>query len=266
MIILFTKYNLASINIATEIASKTNSGQTGAGGIGNDNVKLIDAGTHSVLDVPSDFGDELVIVLSTHKSKIKEKIFTAHFPGNWNKAELGGTEKTLVRASVPEFKILCKKIKEAADSIGWKFSMEADHHGPTGFSPMIFVEIGSGEEEWRDKNASKAMAGAILRAVDAIDAVDAVNHANYRIALAFGGGHYPKVFNRIQIEDENIAISHICPKYAIDSVDEAMFIQAVEKTNPKPTMIIISKEETNARQCEKIIAFARNAGLEIREI
>lgn len=220
-------------------------------------LRLIDTNAPSVLEVPSEFGDELAVVLSTHKSRIREKVMTAHFPGNWSGAELGGAPRTLVKADASALKKLIWEIKKQADMIGWNTMLEADHHGPTGNSPMIFVEIGSGEEEWADEKAAKGMADALITASE--------KEESYEAFLGFGGGHYPKAFTKMIIEGP-MAVAHICPKYAIDSLDEALFGQAVSKTIGKISKVVVLKDETNREQKAKVKNLAEKFGLVYEEI
>ncbi len=254
MIILFTRNNIASFNIAKKLIENHNFKN-----IGNDEwrcgaVKLIGCDAPTVLEVPANFGSESVIVLSTHKSKIIEKIMTVHFPGNWAAADMGGNPQTLNCSPANLLRILFEEVKSQAEKIGWKVGLEADHHGPTGESPMIFAEIGSGEEEWNDSNAAEGMANAIMRAT-------AQESEQFPVFFAVGGGHYPKKFEQI-MKERKMAISHVAPKYAIEKMDEKMFRQAIEKCTEKVERVLVLKDETNAAQKKKIIDFAEKFGIE----
>ena len=227
-------------------------------GICKKKVCLINCKSESILEV-EDFidGAETIIVLSTHKSKINQKIMTCHYPGNWSKAEMKGKERTLTIANANLLKNLSIEINKESQKIGWDFSLEADHHGPTGLSPMIFVEIGSTEKEWRDERAAKSMADAVINAI--------CREEKYVTVAVFGGGHYPKAFNKIQLEGE-YAIGHIAPKFVLDSMDEEMFRQAIEKNVDRVSKILIAKDETSAKQREKIKEFATKSELEVETV
>ncbi|MFN7991907.1 MAG: D-aminoacyl-tRNA deacylase [Candidatus Micrarchaeia archaeon] len=253
MIILFTSENPASANIAKALIERHRFVPDGDKRWSRGDVRLIDTESPSVLDVPADLDTDLIIVLSTHRSRIEEKIMTAHFPGNWGDAELGGRSRTLCVAAAGRLKILLQEIKKEADRIGWKCSLEADHHGPTGATPMIFAEIGSGEAEWNDPEAALAMANAIVASLSRDD--------RYQAVFGIGGGHYPKVFTRLMLETD-LAIGHILPKYAIDNLDEEMFRQALEKTVEKVWKVLVVKDETNAAQKGRISELARKAGID----
>ena len=251
MIVLFTSKNIASKNIAKKLienhgfVSTQNKKQWEREG-----VLLIDTEAQSVLEVPTDFETDCLIVLSTHRSKTPGKMLTAHVPGNWGKADMGGKPKTLNMAHASVLKALINALKREAERIGWPVSIEADHHGPTCSVPIIFVEIGNNEEQWGYEQAGEAVADAVARVL-----------FGEKIALAqtvcgFGGGHYSKRFTALMLESD-YAVGHIAPKYAIDDMDIDMFRQAVEKNVEKVSKILILKDETNIAQKEKIKGFAQ---------
>ena len=242
-LVLYTSNNIASKNIAEELLEL------------KPNVEVIDTKAATVLDVPTDRATDYFVVLSTHKSKTAGPMITAHFPGNWDTAELGGEPRTL--------NIACgSKIKEfirAANAAGvsWPVVLEADHHGPTPGKPIIFVEIGSSENEWQDKTAAKIVAeatAAMLR-----------SSKQYETVLGVGGGHYAKAFTKLVLESD-YAVGHILPKYGIDKIDYEMFQQAIEKNVEPVAKVLLLAEETNLKQKEKIRGFAERAGIAYEEL
>ncbi|HSB47825.1 MAG TPA: D-aminoacyl-tRNA deacylase [Candidatus Bilamarchaeum sp.] len=257
MILLFTSNNPASRNIADRLVSEQGFAPAGPGRWEKGSHALIETGAPSVLEVPMDYETDCLIVLSTHRSKIKEKIFTAHYPGNWDGNDLGGERRTLNTAFPSRLKILLQEMKREADRIGWKCGLEADHHGPTGKAPIIFVEIGSGEEEWNDIAAASAMAAAVSRALG--------RNERYDSFFAIGGGHYPKAFEKMAFGGP-LAIGHILPKYSIDSLDADTFRQAVEKSVDKVVKVVVLKDETNLAQKEKIRKLAAEHSLEVEMV
>ncbi|NYZ73859.1 hypothetical protein H0O00_01830 [Candidatus Micrarchaeota archaeon] len=218
--------------------------------------RMIDTKAPTVIDVPTDF-NEPVLVLSTHKSRTPGKMLTAHIPGNWGEAGLGGEPRTLNIAPASRLKALVVALKKEGDRIGWPVSLEADHHGPTCDTPIMFVEIGNGEEQWQDREAAEAVANAVMASLD--------NNETYETVLGFGGGHYSKGFTRLVLET-GFAVGHIAPKYAIDGMDEAMFRQAVERNMEKVMKVVVLKDETNAKQRQKIKEFAEKLGLPVEMI
>ncbi len=246
--IIFTSNNPASRNIAECLMEKGFQASGDGWIMGNET--MVDCRAASVLEVP-EYDAELMIVLSTHRSRNPEKVLTAHIPGNWNGNDAGGEEKTLNVANCSKLKILIQEIAKEAEKIGWKFSLEADHHGPTIKTPIIFVEIGCTEKEWSDKAAGNAIAEAVLRSLGRSETFESF--------VGFGGGHYAKDFTRMMIETDR-AIGHIGPKYVIDSIDEEMFLQAMERNVEKISKVLILKKETNSSQKKKLISLCGKLG------
>ncbi|MBU0532268.1 hypothetical protein KKB44_02120 [Candidatus Micrarchaeota archaeon] len=252
MILLFTSKNVASRNIAKKLIENHGFEKKGENEWERDNVRLIETNAETVLDVPTDFDTDLILVLSSHKSKTGGKMITAHFPGNWGDAKMGGEKRALNIAFGSKLKILMKELKKA-NELGWPLFIEADHHGPTCNIPIMFVEIGSTEEEWADEKAAEAVAEAVSEFLKKDEA--------YKTVFGIGGGHYSREFTKLVLETE-YAIGHIAPKYVLDDLDEELFKQAIEKNVDKVSKIIISKKETNASQKKRIIAFAEKYGIE----
>ncbi len=263
--LIFTRKNIASANIADALIAKFGFSASGKGEWthAETRVKLLETNAPTVLDIPIGFNTDCLVVLSSHKSKNKGKLLSVHVPGNWGAAELGGDPKTLNTVPVREFKIFSQEIRREADLISWDFSLEADHHGPTCQAPIIFIEIGSDEAEWKDPVAVGAMANAT---VAALARLQNPKHETLEVALGFGGGHYPKEFSRLETQDTRLALSHICPKYEIDSLDPEMFKQAVEKNTEHVSKVLVLKDETNARQKEKVRQLADLFSLEVEMI
>ncbi len=253
MIILFVPKNIASLNIAKKLIANHGFVSRTKNEWINGEIRLIQIDTESVLEVPCDF-DDFVLVLSTHKSKTPGKMLTAHFPGNWGIAQMGGESNTLNVAPASLLKILAKNMKNEGEKIGWPFSLEADHHGPTGISKMIFVEIGTEEAEWSDEEAGKAVARAIMQSLEEVK-----NNKANEVFFGVGGGHYPTKFTKIILESD-LAVGHIAPKYVIDSMDEQMFKQAIEKNVEKVSRVLI-EDGLNLKQKKKIEEFCTKLGL-----
>lgn len=256
MHILFTDKNPASKLIAQMLIDhhgfKADGADRWKGGY---DTALIDTKVASVLDVPTDFDTDTLIVLSTHRSKVPGKMLTAHVPGNWGAADMGGEPKTLNIAPAALLKMVIQELKKEGDGINWPVSLEADHHGPLSKKPIVFVEIGNGEEQWGEKEAANAVANATISAISRYGM-----EKKPIIAFGVGGGHYPKTFTRLVIETD-IAVGHILPKYSIESLDERMFRQAIEKNVEPIEKILIAKDETNLAQKDKMKKLAGSFGI-----
>jgi D-aminoacyl-tRNA deacylase len=249
-LILYTSKNIASASIAKKMI------EIGA------TIEPIDTVSDSVLDIPTDFDTDCIIVLSTHKSKAGNPMLTAHFPGNWDKADMGGKERTLniadgkmLKRIIHELDIANKKHK-----LDWPLFIEADHHGPNSLVPIIFVEIGSTEKEWKNEKAAMVVAEAVN------NSVRKTQDSELETVFCIGGGHYSKEFTKMALEQEDIAIGHICPKYAIDSLAEDIFRQAIEKNTGSVTRVLVLKESTNSSQKKKIESLCKRFGVSYEEV
>ena len=178
-----------------------------------------------------------IVFLSKHKSRTEMRSLTVHPTGNVGKAILGGASHSL---SVPDphllFELLSgmKKINEEA-GLGYDVTLEATHHGPTDLEiPSLFVEIGSTDAEWADKNAGKAIAQAVMGIREKTGAGEepaAVSESgeNKIVAVGFGGGHYAERQTKWLLGGK-ILFGHIFPKHHMELLTEKTIRDAFEKS------------------------------------
>ena len=93
-----------------------------------------------------------------------------------------------------------------------------------------FIELGSEEKQWNDKNAASAVA-SVVRESTSIE-------GNFKSAIALGGGHYCPDFTKLVLRTE-WALGHICPEHALSFLDSEMLQKAIDATFPKPEAIVI---------------------------
>jgi len=137
----------------------------------------------SIIDIVPFHDAGCYIFASTHRSESGKPCFTAHTPGNWGAAGMGGEPRTLNIASASRLSAAVRKMKalSEASSLKWGISVEVDHHGPTLSKPALFVEIGSSEKEWGIIEAGVICAQGIIAAAAAEPAPEA--------CIGFGGTH-----------------------------------------------------------------------------
>ena len=169
------------------------------------------------------YPSDLYIFASRHSAESGIPCLTVHTTGNWGDAMYGGESRTLARAPAQHMLAALQYLKEHQID-GFSVSYEVTHHGPTPDAPVMFVEVGSTEEQWQNEEAAAVVAEAILAALEPVDAPT---------AIGVGGGHYAPRFTQISLK-KGIAFGHMAPKYAFDFLDEYMLRQAVEKTIPRP--------------------------------
>ena len=206
------------------------------------------------------------IICSTHKSESEMPCFTSHFPGNFGTAATHGGNPRELAYSYPTLqKIYMRSLNSLKKELAkpelekYQVVVEATHHGPTHFrKPVLFVEIGSCEKEWNEKQAAELVAAAVKKTLGRIK-----DEAFLKPAIAFGGTHYPEKFTSILIEGE-YSIGHILPKYQRENLSEEVMDQMLAKSIEKPKYCIIDGKGINQKQ--KIIDWAKNKGLEVVKV
>jgi D-aminoacyl-tRNA deacylase len=132
-------------------------------------------------------------------------------------------------------------------------SFEATHHGPSELKvPVWFVEIGSSESCWTDKEAGEAVSEAIWASVN--------SPSTGKSAVAFGGGHYAPTHSKVCLE-QDIAIGHIIPKYAINEVDEWMVRQILQKTYGGAEVGVIDWKGLPGPQRKRLLSTLNELGI-----
>ena len=153
---------------------------------------------------------DYVVFVSRHSGETGP-LLSAHFTGNVGEAAYGGRADELAFATPNAHARVLQSLEEHAPA-GYDVAMECTHHGPTDVgAPSMFVEVGSGEPQWRDP----AAAGAVARAV--LDLAGTRPHRE-RTVVGFGGGHYAPRFSRI-VRETDWAVGHVLADWSLDDVD-----------------------------------------------
>ena len=178
---------------------------------------------HIELDDPAPaFSDpddlDFLVFVSRHAGDTG-RLLTAHVTGNFGPAEYGGAAGSFARAAPGAHKAVVAALGEHAPD-DYEVGIECTHHGPTACStPSMFVELGSGEAQWQDAEAARAIATAVLdlRGVAADHRPDGV--AEPRHVVGFGGGHYTPRCERIVV-DTDWAVGHIGSDWQLDAMGD----------------------------------------------
>ena len=154
-LIVASKLDKAGINITTNLSQ-----------FGNFNFYLVDKEITKTenLDLEKINNYDFIIFASKHSSEKGGKTLSIHAPGNWGKANLGGKDYKVCKSSALFQKQLFEKIKKVKEEFrlnNYELTLECTHHGPLIDKPCIFIEIGSTENEWKDRKA-----GFIKRQLD----------------------------------------------------------------------------------------------------
>src|SRR5206468_3107064 len=201
------------------------------------------------------FNPQAYIFLSKHRAKSGVPSLTAHTTGNFGEAELGGNPREIARVNPDLLKNYLISLTKQGEAVsGYQVTAEATHHGPTSLNkPVLFVEIGSDEENWKDRDAAKAVASALLQSLREARSWD-------KVAVGFGGTHYPEKFNKLLLEDE-FAFAAIVPKYALQEVDSALFGQILQKSTKLPRYALLDWKGLGPKK-DKIVSLVGQSGLE----
>ena len=168
---------------------------------------------------------DIFIFPTTHRSEKGVPSLSVHAPGNWGSAGLGGKPKTLCPCDADFIKTAYLKLKELAGN-QYNVTLECTHHGPYNEKPVVFLEIGCSEKEWKDRKAGKIIADVLMFALS-----NKMNHAGKeKTAVGLGGPHYCPTLVKV-IERSEYALGHICPAYNLENLDDAMLKQAMEKSD-----------------------------------
>lgn len=205
------------------------------------------------------FADKVAsyVFVSKHRAESGIPSLTAHFTGNFGSSEFGGNPRQVSRHSPSFLKNYMMSLASIKDRVPEKYNLtlEATHHGPTELArPSAFVEIGSSEVEWGDRDGAACVAEALVRTLS-------IDRKFARAAIGLGGTHYPDKFNRLILETE-IALGVIAPKYALDNVDIGMVKQFVEKSEEKIQIVAVDSKGLGKHK-GRILDLVRELGLEL---
>lgn len=207
-------------------------------------------------DLDEFFNPQAYIFLSRHSAESKIPSLTAHTTGNFSsEAKFGGLGRELARSDPSLLKNYLVSLAKRRERLGaYEITMEATHHGPTSLQkPVLFVELGSSEEFWGDRKTAAVVGEALM---------ESLTHKNIwsKIALGFGGTHYPEKFTTMVI-DEDIAFSFIAPKYSLEHIDDKMFGNMLQRTNAPVRYAALDWKGLGPHK-EKIVSLVKQFGLE----
>ncbi len=201
---------------------------------------------------------DFLVFASTHKSEKKFPSLCIHAPGNWRDADLGGKPGKICKTSAFVLKYLFKELNknynENKNNLAkeYNLTLEVTHHGPLIEIPCCFIELGSSEKEWGDREAAKIVAKTILSLQNF---TNNITNENWIPAIGLGGPHYAPNFNKIQL-NSNYAISHIIPEY--DLVYNPLNIEniikeAIMKTTENVDLILLVWKGCGKSEERKVI-------------
>jgi D-aminoacyl-tRNA deacylase len=256
--------NVASMTIAKALIDDSGFASTGVNLLGRPVYQkgpyllaFFDGSIVSPPDLDQFFNPQAYIFLSTHRAESGIPSLTAHTTGNFSsEAEVGGNGMELGRADPALVKNYLRALAKRRDEVGgYEITMEATHHGPTSLQkPVMFVELGSTERQWKDKEAAGVVGEALLQSLTEKEIWS-------KVALGFGGTHYPRKFTEMTLESD-VAFSFVAPKHALEHVDEAMFGQMLQRTSAPVRYAVVDWKGLGQHK-QKILDLAKKFGLEV---
>lgn len=202
-----------------------------------------------------------VIFASRHRSESGKPTFTVHVTGNpTSQAPFGGQPRALARAEPSRMKVALKRLQELVYERGMEYDvcLEATHHGPTEMGvPVMFVEIGSSEEQWRNDAAAEVASEAIwAAAATSLDSKD---------AFGLGGSHYSPKHTRVTLE-QDVAVGHILPKYFFQDFDGSVVEQAFRKTLPSCRACVLDWKGMPGEGRRSALRILEDLGVEVLRV
>ncbi len=187
---------------------------------------------------------DLLLFGSRHQSKANKPSLLTHITGNLSSDNShGGNPLELAFGStraIREAYLNLLKEQEKLALTNFDVTVEATHHGPTNLkTPLIYVEVGSTEIEFKNKLALQAVANTLMKICLQ------KNEEKIIPSICFGGGHYTTRFNEL-MELTPVAIGHILPKYHKEHLTQAIVEQMIDKTIEKIKWAIIDRSSLNA--------------------
>jgi D-aminoacyl-tRNA deacylase len=115
---------------------------------------------------------------------------------------------------------------------------------------VLYIEIGSTEEEWQNPKAAEAVSQAVV-------AVAQRYQESNPVVFGVGGPHYCPAFTRLCAETP-YAVSHILPKYFIK--------HAIERTSTPPSYAALDWKGMKGPQRDQVIQIVSELGLETKKV
>ncbi len=200
------------------------------------------------------------IFLSKHKSDSKIPTLTCHCTGNFSGNPYGGNPREIGTSFPSLQKKYLQALTATRDRVPeYEIIIEATHHGPTSLAkPVLFVELGSSERHWSDRNAASVICDVLLGVLE---------HGFVpckKVGIALGGTHYPTKFNRLLLGSE-FGLAAIASKHNLPAVDRQMLDQMLFKSIEKVTNIVVDSKGLGGDR-ERIMGMAEDTGLEITKV
>jgi len=265
--VVASKQDLASMTMANYlINNRSFSGNTNTNFIQSEdyqNIKLhiSDKSLLYLEDLDENYPDSIAFIfLSQHRSQKGIPTVTCHCTGNYGVNQFGGNPRELAIAYPYLQKEYLKTIVALWALIpGYDIVIESSHHGPTSLKkPVLFVEIGSTEHQWTDRNTASVVCESLLKVIN----TDL--RSSKKVAIGLGGKHYPMKFNKLLLESE-YGFAAIAAKHNLELIDKDMLNQMISKSIEKVTHIIVDWKGLG-KEKNRLMELIESTGLDILRV
>jgi D-aminoacyl-tRNA deacylase len=207
---------------------------------------------------------KIAVFLSRHRSKMEEPSLTVHPIGNFGDAEFGGQPKTLVPAAPRMMTCLLRLIKKNLQSTDLQYQVcyEVTHHGPLLKIPTMFVEVGSTETQWKQKEPAAILATSLLELLTTHHYEEEFQN-DIPVLIGIGGGHYAPRFTDIAFQ-KKVAFGHMIPIYQIEggNINDDILEKTIHAT-PKMKGVYLHKKSLKKSQVTEYKKWFEEKGISI---
>lgn len=167
---------------------------------------------------------EAILVASRHRAESGKPALTVHPIGNFAGADFGGFPGRLVPTAPVLMGRVLRRLHAECAGLKHQATFEATHHGPYLETPTMFVEIGTDERAWTDRDLGRRVARALLAAAQPSVGDDAP------VLVMLGGSHYsPRATDLARRGRANFG--HIVPAYQLEGgMDPRLVLDAIRHT------------------------------------
>ena len=194
------------------------------------------------------FRPDFLLFASRHTSAAAKPAFLIHSTGNWtDDVKFGGNPNQLSKTSAFLLRsgyLTLSRQKHIKNIEKFSLDMEVTHHGPTSLEiPLIYMELGSSKKEWGMKDPGRVVAHSLIETC--MEYAGMIEKPLPKVGVGFGGTHYAPQFQKL-LNQKHIAMSFICPKYYIQSLDLKLIEQMIQNTYEPVDYFIIDWKGTNS--------------------
>ncbi len=145
--------------------------------VNNENIKLYTINSELIFtdNLDKKINSDAFVFISKHRAQEDRASLTCHAIGNFGKAEHGGKDRALCYSNPILLKKLFIELNNNAKE-PYEATLEATHHGPYMEKPVLFVELGSNEKYWEDRNGGFLIAKSLMGALEGFNGFASINN------------------------------------------------------------------------------------------